>query len=86
MSPTADVGGAPQGDSLFDQTPEFDVTADEPVPDLVFDQSLPEDFTDCAATTVVGLTLSVRRAFSWRDNRFHFDPRFECEAEEPDVT
>ncbi|MDA0329394.1 MAG: hypothetical protein O2958_10335 [Gemmatimonadetes bacterium] len=36
------------------------------------------------ATTVVGLTLSVRRAFSWRDNRFHFQPRFECEQEDPD--
>jgi hypothetical protein len=35
-----------QGDFLFDQTPEFDATEAEPVPDLVFDQSLPEEFTD----------------------------------------
>jgi hypothetical protein len=28
------------------QTPEFDATEAEPVPDLVFDQSLPEEFTD----------------------------------------
>jgi hypothetical protein len=38
--------GPPQGDFLFDQTPEFDPTEAEPVPDLVFDQSLPEEFTD----------------------------------------
>lgn len=31
------------------------------------------------ATTVVGLQLSVRRSFSWRDNRFRFEPHFECE-------
>jgi hypothetical protein len=33
-------------------------------------------------TTVVGLTLSVRHAFSWRENRFHFRPKFECEVDE----
>ena len=34
------------------------------------------------ATTVVGLSLSVRRAFSWRENHFRFDPHFECEQDE----
>jgi hypothetical protein len=43
----------------------------------------PFDVVD-GSTTVVGLTLAVRRSFSWRDNRFHFDPHFECEAPEPD--
>jgi len=34
------------------------------------------------ATTVVGLKLEVRRSFHWRDNRFHFQPRFVCEGAE----
>jgi len=34
------------------------------------------------ATTVVGLSLSVRRAFSWRENHFRFNPHFECEQDE----
>lgn len=33
-------------------------------------------------TAVVGLSLSVRRSFFWRDNRFHFQPRFVCEQAE----
>ena len=36
----------PQGDFLFDQTPEFDAAGLEPVPDFLFDQSLPQDFCD----------------------------------------
>ena len=32
------------------------------------------------ATAVVGLQLSVKRSFSWRNDRFHFQPRFVCEA------
>jgi hypothetical protein len=35
------------------------------------------------STTVVGLQLAVHRSFSWKNNRFHFDPRFECETPEP---
>lgn len=31
------------------------------------------------ATTVVGLKLQLDRAFSWRDNRYHFQPKFSCE-------
>ena len=41
------------------------------------------------ATAVVGLQLSVKRSFFWSNNRFHFQPRFECEQaeeEEPDVS
>lgn len=34
------------------------------------------------ATTVVGLALEVGRSFAWRDNRFHFQPRFVCEQAE----
>ena len=38
------------------------------------------------ATAVVGLQLSVKRSFFWSNNRFHFQPRFECEqAEEEDT-
>ncbi len=44
--PLSPARGPPQGDFLFDQTPEFDATEAEPVPDFTFDQSLPEDFTD----------------------------------------
>jgi len=41
------------------------------------------------ATAVVGLQLSVKRSFFWRNDRFHFQPRFECEPvveEESDVS
>ena len=38
------------------------------------------------ATAVVGLQLSVRRSFIWRDNRFHFQPRFVCESPEDSAT
>ena len=38
--------GPPQGDLLLDQTPAFDPTEAEPVPDFVFDPSLPNDFDD----------------------------------------
>ena len=34
--------GPPQGDFL-DQTPAFDPTDAEPIPDFVFDQSLPDE-------------------------------------------
>lgn len=30
------------------------------------------------ATAVVGLQLSVKRSFFWRENRFHFMPQFVC--------
>ena len=33
------------------------------------------------ATAVVGLKLQINRAFSWRNNRFHFQPSFTCEEE-----
>ncbi len=35
--------GPPQGDFL-DQTPAFDPTEAEPIPEFVFDQSLPDEF------------------------------------------
>ena len=38
---------------------------------------------DEGATTVVGLALNLGRAFKWRNNRFHFEPRFVCEQDEP---
>ena len=41
--PISPARGPPQGD-LFDQTPAFDPTEAEPVPDFVFDQSLPDEF------------------------------------------
>ena len=44
--PLSPARGPPQGDFLFDQTPECDATEAESVPDFIFDQSLPEDFTD----------------------------------------
>ena len=34
------------GDFVFDQTPAFDPADAEPVPDFVFDQSLPDEFGD----------------------------------------
>ena len=36
--------GPPQADLLLDQTPDFDLTEPEPVPDYDFDQSVPDDF------------------------------------------
>ena len=30
-------------------------------------------------TTTVGLTFMLNHAFKWRNNRFHFQPRFVCE-------
>ena len=33
------------------------------------------------STTVVALRFNLRQAFKWRDNRFHFQPRFSCEAD-----
>ena len=36
----------PQGYFLLDQTPAFDPTEAEPVPDFVFDPSLPDEFDD----------------------------------------
>ena len=35
--------GPPQGDLLLDQTPAFDPSEAEPIPDFVFDQSLPDE-------------------------------------------
>ena len=35
--------GPPQGDLLLDRTPAFDPTEAEPIPDFVFDQSLPDE-------------------------------------------
>ncbi len=37
---------------------------------------------DEGSTTVVGLTLGLRNAISWRDQTYHFQPRFSCEAED----
>jgi hypothetical protein len=36
----------PQGDFLLDQTPAFDPSEADPVPDFVFDQSPPHEFDD----------------------------------------
>lgn len=36
--------GPPQGDLLLDQTPAFDPTEPEPIPNFDFDPSLPEEF------------------------------------------
>lgn len=33
------------------------------------------------ATTTVGLTFMLEHAFKWRDNRFHFQPRFVCDQD-----
>ena len=33
------------------------------------------------ATTTVGLTFMIEHAFKWRDNRFHFQPRFVCDQD-----
>ncbi|MCH7533559.1 MAG: hypothetical protein IIB36_17625 [Gemmatimonadetes bacterium] len=42
--PISPARGPPQGDLLLDQTPAFDPTESEPIPDFVFDQSLPDEF------------------------------------------
>ena len=34
------------------------------------------------ATTTVGLKFMLNHAFRWRNNRFHFQPRFVCEQED----
>ena len=34
------------------------------------------------STTVVGLRFNLRKAFKWWNNRFHFQPRFWCDADE----
>ena len=43
--PISPARGPPQGDFLLDQTPAFDPTEAEPVPEFVFDQSLPKRTT-----------------------------------------
>jgi hypothetical protein len=44
----------------------------------------PFDVAD-GETSVIGLQLSVKRSFSWRDGRFRFNPQFVCEpAPEPE--
>ena len=42
--PISPARGPPQGDFLLDQTPVFDPTEAEPIPEFVFDQSLPDEF------------------------------------------
>jgi hypothetical protein len=42
--PISPARGPPQHDPLTDQTPAFDPTDAEPVPEFVFDQSVPDDF------------------------------------------
>jgi hypothetical protein len=44
--PISPARGPPQGDFLLDQTPAFDLAHGEPIPEFVFDQSLPDDFDD----------------------------------------
>ena len=44
--PISPARGPPQGDLLLDQTPAFDPTEAEPIPDFMFDQSLPDEFDD----------------------------------------
>ena len=44
--PISPARGPPQGDFLLDQTPVFDPTEAEPIPEFVFDQSLPDEFDD----------------------------------------
>ena len=34
---------------------------------------------EAGETTTVGLTFMLEHAFEWRENRFHFQPRFVCE-------
>ena len=42
--PISPARGPPQGDFLLDQTPAFEPSEAEPVPDFVFDPSLPDEF------------------------------------------
>jgi hypothetical protein len=44
--PISPARGPPQGDFLLDQTPAFDPPRAEPIPEFVFDQSLPDHFED----------------------------------------
>ena len=44
--PISPARGPPQGDFLLDQTPAFDPAEAEPIPEFVFDQSLPDEFED----------------------------------------
>jgi hypothetical protein len=44
--PLAPARGPPQRDLLIDQIPSFDPADPEPVPDFLFDQSLPDEFDD----------------------------------------
>ncbi len=44
--PLAPARGPPQRDFMLDQTSSFDPVDPEPVPDFLFDQSLPDDFDD----------------------------------------
>ena len=44
--PISPARGPPQGDFLLDQTPAFDPTEAEAVPDFSFDQSLPDESDD----------------------------------------
>lgn len=44
--PLAPARGPPQPELLFDQTPGFDPTDPEPIPDFDFDQSLPDAWQD----------------------------------------
>lgn len=44
--PNSPARGPPQGNLLLDQTPAFDPTEAEPVPEFVFDQLLPGEFDD----------------------------------------
>ena len=46
LPPISPARGPPQGDFLLDQTPAFDPTQAESIPDFMFDQSLPADFDD----------------------------------------
>ena len=44
--PISPARGPPQGDFLLDQTPAFDPTTAEHLPDFIFDQSRPDVFED----------------------------------------
>ena len=46
LPPISPARGPPQGDFLLDQTPAFDPTQAESIPDFMFDPSLPADFDD----------------------------------------
>lgn len=42
--PISPARGPPQGDFLLDQTPASDPADAEPIPEFVFDQSVPDEF------------------------------------------